>query len=159
MNQMNLIKKIIGLCFILMISACQALPLPINLPTPISTVPAGPPGTAPSLTSFPPSVATSLQTAPPVLRIESGDTALFNGDYELARQQYQTAFNDTTDNAVKAAALWGLGRTELADEQYQFAIDRLTNLISEYPDSTYAARAYFLMGRAYYQLGQFQASA
>ena len=159
MNQMNSINKIIGLCFILMMSACQALPIPINLPTAIPTVPAGAPGTAPSPTTLPPSVATPLPAAPPILRIESGDTALFHGDYELARQQYQGAFNDATDNAVRAAALWGLGRTELADEQYQFSIDRLTNLINEYPDSTYAARAYFLMGQAHAELGQFQASA
>ena len=154
---MNPIKKIIGLWIILMISACQALPLPIPLPTAVPTIPAGTAG--PNPTPFQPPPATSLPAAPPVLRIESGDTALFNGDYDLARQLYQSAFNDTTDNGVKAAALWGLGRTELADEQYQVAVNTLTNLINEYPDSTYAARAYFLMGRAHYQLGQFQASA
>jgi soluble lytic murein transglycosylase len=158
---MNLIKKIIGLSIVLIISACQALPIPIpiHLPTGNPTIPADANGAVPSPTPFPPAAETPLSVPPPVLRIESGDTALFNGDYDLARQQYQGAFNDTTDNAVKAAALWGLGRTELADEQYQAAIDRLTNLINEYPDSTYAARAYFLMGRAYYQLDQFQASA
>ena len=154
---MNPIKKIIGLWIILMISACQALPLPISLPTAGPTIPAGTAG--PNPTPIQPPPATSLPAAPPVLRIESGDTALFNGDYDLARQLYQSAFNDTTDNGVKAAALWGLGRTELADEQYQVAVNTLTNLINEYPDSTYAARAYFLMGRAHYQLGQFQASA
>jgi soluble lytic murein transglycosylase len=158
---MNPIKKIVGLSLILIISACQSLPIPIpiNLPTANPTIPPDAPGTIPSPTPFPPGAETPPPASPPILRIESGDTALFNGDYELARQQYQSAFNDTTDNAVKAAALWGLGRTELADEQYQFAIDRLTNLINEYPDSTYAARAYFLMGQAYYQLKQYQASA
>ena len=157
---MSPIKKIIGLSIILIISACQALPIPIpiNLPTANPTVP-GVPGTVASPTPFAPAADTPLPSPEPVLRIESGDTALFNGDYELARQQYQSALDDTTDNAVKAAALWGLGRTELADELYQPAIDRLNNLIAEYPDSTYSARAYFLLGQAYYQLGQYQASA
>jgi soluble lytic murein transglycosylase len=156
MTRINPITKIVGLCLILMVSACQAfpVPIPIVLPTAVPTVTAGP-----SPTPLPPPTATPLPTPPPVLRIESGDTALFNGDYDLAREQYQSAFNDTTDNAVKAAALWGLGRTELADEQYQVAINTLTNLTNEYPDSTYAARAYFLMGQAFYQLDQFQASA
>jgi soluble lytic murein transglycosylase len=157
---MNLIKKIIGLTIILIVSACQSLPIPIpiNLPTANPPTPAGDPAIS-SPTAFPPAADTPLPAPAPVLRIESGDTALFNGDYDLARQEYQSAFNETTDNAVKAAALWGLGRTELADELYQAAIDRLNNLIAEYPDSTYAARAYFLLGQAYFQLGQYQASA
>ena len=156
MTRIDPITKIVGLCIILMVSACQAfpVPIPIVLPTAVPTATAGP-----SPTPLPPPTETPLPTPPPVLRIESGDTALFNGDYDLAREQYQSAFNDTTDNAVKAAALWGLGRTELADEQYQVAINTLTNLTNEYPDSTYAARAYFLMGQAFYQLDQFQASA
>ena len=151
---MNPIKKIVGLWIILMVSACQALPIPITLPTSIPNITAGP-----SPTPLPPPTATLLPTPPPVLRIESGDTALFNGDYDLARQLYQSALNDTTDNAVKAAALWGLGRTELTDEQYQVALDKLNTLVNEYPDSTYAARAYFLMGQSYYQVGLFQQSA
>ena len=153
---MKRINKVIGLGILLMISACQALPvpIPINLPTSAPTVTAGP-----NPTPLPPLSSTALPTPVPVLRIESGDTALFNGDYDLAREQYQSAFDDTTDNAVKAAALWGLGKTELADEHYQAALDMLTILTREYPDSTYAARAYFLMGQAYYQLDQFQASA
>ena len=154
MTRINPITKIVGLCIILTVSACQAFPVPIVLPTAVPTVTAGP-----SPTPLPPPTATPLPTPPPVLRIESGDTALFNGDYDLAREQYQSAFDDTTDNAVKAAALWGLGRTELADEQYQVAINTLTNLTNEYPESTYAARAYFVMGRAFDQLGQYQASA
>jgi soluble lytic murein transglycosylase len=92
----------------------------------------------------------------PVVRIETGDEALFFGDYDRARQEYQAAFNDASDEAVKAAALWGLGRTELADERYQQALEALTELTRTYPDSTYAARAYFLMGRAYYGLRQYQ---
>src|SRR6185436_11562000 len=95
-----------------------------------------------------------LPTMPPVVRIEAGDQALFYGDFDLARQLYLGAYNDSTDVFIRAAALWGLGRTELADDNYQTALDRLNSLISEYPESTYSARAYFLMGRAYEGLGQ-----
>jgi soluble lytic murein transglycosylase len=95
----------------------------------------------------------------PVVRIETGDRALFFGDFDLAREQYLTAYNDSTDKAIKAAALWGLGRTELADGRYQLAIETLTTLTNEYPDSTYAARAHFLMGQAYSNLKQFQQAA
>ena len=146
------IKKIIGVWLLIIITACQALPTPGPTATPTIT-----PGPSPTPTFTP--TATPLPTPVPVLRIDSGDTALFNGDYDIAREQYQSAFNDTTDNAVKAAALWGLGRTELADENYQLALDKLTTLTNEYSASTYSARAYFLMGQAYYALKQYQQSA
>jgi len=149
---MERIQKIICLGFAIIISACQALPIPLPLATATIT-----PGPSPTPTST--ATATPLPTQAPVLRIESGDTALFNGDYDLARQQYQSAFNDATDNSVKAAALWGLGKTEIADGNYETALSALTNLTNEYAASTYAARAYFLMGQAFYNLGQFQASA
>ena len=84
---------------------------------------------------------------------------MFFGDFDAARQEYLAAFNDSTDNSLRAAALWGLGRTELADGRYQQAIDALTNLTNAYPESNYSARAYFLMGQAYYGLNQYQESA
>jgi len=149
---MNPIKKLIWLWIIFILSACQSFPLPI--PTPVSTITAGPSPT-PTATITP----APLPTPEPVVRIETGDRALFYGEYELAREQYLAAFNDSTDHAIKAAALWGLGRTELADGRYQLAIETLTTLTNEYPDSTYSARAYFLMARAYYGLNLFQQSA
>ena len=149
---MNLSKKIIGAWLLIIITACQSLPMPA--PTATATITPGP-----SPTPAPPPTSTPLPTPEPVLRIDSGDEALFNGEYEIARQNYQNAFNDTTDNGVKAAALWGLGRTELVDENYQPALDQLTALTTEYPASTYSARAYFLMGQAYYNLGQYQLAA
>jgi len=100
-----------------------------------------------------------MPTVEPVIRIEAGDKALFFGDFDAARQEYLAAFNDSTDDSLKAAALWGLGRTELADGRYQQAIDALTNLTTAYPESNYSARAYFLMGQAYYGLNQYQESA
>jgi peptidoglycan lytic transglycosylase len=151
-ERMTCFKKIIGVWLVFIIAACQTLPNSAPIATATIT-----PGPSPTPT-FTPS-ATPLPTPAPVLRIDSGDRALFNGDYDVAREQYQSAFDDTTDNAVKAAALWGLGRTELADENYQLALDKLTTLTIEYSASTYAARAYFLLGQAYYDLKQYQQSA
>jgi soluble lytic murein transglycosylase len=148
---MNPTKKWAWLCAMLALAACQAGPLPNPLPT---LVPTAQPG--PSATPTPPPTSTPLPTVEPVLRIETGDRALFFGDYDAARQEYQTALNDSTDEALKAAALWGLGRTELADGRYQQAIDVLINLTETFPESTYSARAYFLLGQAYYGLNQYQ---
>lgn len=145
-------KKWIGLSLILILSACQMFPTPGPTPTP--TITAGP---SPTPTASP--TATPLPTPVPVVRIESGDKALFFGDYEMAREQYLAAYNDSTDDSLKAAALWGLGRTELADGNYQLAIETLTRLTIDYPESTYSARAPFLMGQAYIGLKEFQQAA
>ena len=146
------IKKILGLWIIIVISACQALPTPA--PTATATITPGP---SPTPTFTP--TSTPLPTPVPVQRIDSADTALFNGEYDEARALYQSAYNDSTDNGVKAAALWGIGRTELADGNDQLALEKLTTLTNEYSASTYSARAYFLMGQAYFNLKQYQQSA
>jgi soluble lytic murein transglycosylase len=151
-TRMKLHKQWIGLWLMLILSACQMLPTPGA--TPVPTITAGP-----SPTPTPPPTSTPLPTPPPVVRIDTGDKALFFGDYEKARVEYLGAYNDTTDDALKAAALWGLGRTELADENYQLAIDHFNNLTNTYPESTYSARAYFLMGQAYDGLQQYQQAA
>lgn len=150
---MNPIKKIVWLCAIFVFAACQPFPAPI--PTAVPSITPG----GPTLTPTPTITLTPLPTLPPVVRIDAGDQALFYGDYDTARDQYLNAFNDAADSAIKAAALWGLGRTELADQNYQTALDRFTTLTATYPESTYSARAPFLMARAYEGLGQYAQAA
>jgi peptidoglycan lytic transglycosylase len=153
---MHLTRKLAWLGLAWVFSACQAFP--ISIPLPISTVTAtNTLGPAPTTTPLP--TATPLPAMEPVVRIDTGDRALFFGDYDLAREQYLTAFNDTNDNAIKAAALWGLGRTNLADGRYQESLDALNNLVNNFANSTYAARAYFLIGQDYNGLKQYQAAA
>ena len=151
---MNLTKKIAWLGMMLTLAACQNFPVPLSLPTAAPTNTQGPPPT-PTLLPSP----TPLPTTEPVVRIDTGDQALFFGDFDLAREQYLAAFNDSTEDAIKAAALWGMGRTELADGNYQEALNQLNKLLNSYPDSTYSARAHFLMGRAYAGLEQYQQAA
>ena len=152
---MNISNIVVGLCVLTTTLACQVLPAPAPIATETPTITPG----GPTLTPSPTATPTPFPTPEPVVRIETGDRALFFGDFDLAREQYLNAYNDSTDKAIKAAALWGLGRTEIADGRYQLAIDTLTTLTNEYPDSTYAARAYFLMGQAYANLSQFQQAA
>lgn len=144
--------KTFRLWVVLIISACQAIPTPAPASVPTSTA-------GPTATFTPAPASTPLPTPVPVVRVEAGDRALFLGDYDQAREQYLAAFNEAADRAVQAAALWGLGRTELANGRHQPAIDILDRLVNEYPESTYAARAYFLMGQAYFELGQYLPSA
>ena len=148
-------NKLIGLCAVVVTLACQIFPAPNPSATQTPTITPG----GPTLTPTPTQTPTPFPTPVPVVRIDSGDRALFYGDYDLARVEYLGAFNDSTDKDIKAAALWGLGRTELADGRYPLAVETLTTLTNEYPDSTYSARAYFLLGQAYASLGQFQQAA
>ncbi len=148
-------NKIIVSCAVIVTLACQISSAPVILPTQTPTITPG----GPTLTPSPTIAPTPFPTPVPVVRVDAGDRALFYGDYDAARQQYLSAYNDSTDKDIKAAALWGLGRTELADRQYLLAIETLNTLTTEHPDSTYSARAYFLLGQAYFNHGQYQASA
>ena len=145
--------KILWTLLILGLAACQSAPTPISSPTATATT--GPASTA----TTPPISTTPFPTQVSLVRIDSGDQALFFGDYDKAREEYLSAFNSATERPIQAAALWGLGRTELEDGQYQLAIERLTTLITEHPESTYAARAHFLLGQAYSGLEEYQRSA
>jgi len=126
---------------------------------------------APTATNAPPTVTdtpeptatltpapTPLPTATPIpsVRVGAGDTALFNGDFARARDEYRTALNGAQDDEVRAAALWGLGRTEFEAENYFAALDNLRQLVTTYPNADDVARAYFLLGDTYNALGRYQ---
>src|SRR5512138_1149068 len=145
---MKFTRKLACLWLLMMLVACQNIPTAV--PTATATITPG----GPTFTPTPTITPTALPTLPPVVRIDTGDQALFYGDFDTARAQYQTAYNDSTDAALKAAALWGLGRTELAARNYQAALDYFNQLIASYADSTYSMRAPFLMGQAYSGLEQ-----
>ena len=96
---MNFLKKSAWLGLMIVVTACQNFPIPLPLPTAAPTNTQGPPPTP----TAPPS-PTPLPTMEPIVRIDTGDQALFYGDFDLAREQYLAAFNDTTDDAIKAYA-------------------------------------------------------
>src|SRR5512138_3479116 len=118
---MKLIKKLAWLSITFVIAACQSFPISIPTVTPTNT-----PGPAP--TSAPLPTSTALPTMEPVVRIDTGDQALFFGDYDLAREQYQAAINEATEDGVNPAALWRKGQTDLSNNRYGEAINALNNL-------------------------------
>src|SRR5688572_2977234 len=100
-------RILLGLLLVSVLSAC-GLRLPVIPPGWTLT-----PSPAPSLAASP--VPTATATPVPIVRVQSGDHALFNGDYETALAHYQTAFRDSSDPKVQAAARWGEARTLYAD--------------------------------------------
>lgn len=118
----------------------------------------GPPAAGPSAAttqagSTPPPSATPVftptATPEPIVQVSSGDVSLFNGDLDAAMLSYRSAAADTTDPNIRSAALWGLARTQVDDERFDDALITLQQLLSEFPDSPYAAPAHFLQGEAY----------
>ena len=107
-------------------TACSSLsPLPPN--------PFGPTVT-PSSTSTP-TVTPTFTPSPtpiPAIRIESGDRAFFNGDYDSARAEYRLAFEQSADADTRAESLWGLGRTEYESGSLPAAMDFFSQLIREH---------------------------
>jgi len=135
------------------LAGCSILP---NLPT-------IPPGwtVTPSITSTPAATSTPTVTPTPlpIAHIDAGDIAFFNGDYENAVLHYQTAFQDSPDVLVQAAAKWGEARIFFAEERYEESLTALQTLIAEYPESAHVGQAYFLQGLANYRLNNYQAAA
>jgi TolA-binding protein len=138
---MKLFRTTFGLIMALILTACSGLPLslgPTATPsaTATSAVPPTPTGTATPL---------PVPTVPPLTRIQEGEQALFYGDYEIARIEFESAYRDGSSESVKAAALWGLARTQYADGLIPDALASLGRILSEFPASPFIPYANFLL--------------
>lgn len=146
-------RLILGLLLAAAITACSILP---GLPT-------IPPGwtVTPSISPTPPATLTPTITATPipVARIGDGDHALFNGDYPTALLHYQTAYRDSSDPLIRAAAKWGEARIFFEQEKYIDTLNSIQTLLAEYPNSAHIAHAYFLQGFANYRLERYNEAA
>ncbi len=122
--------------------------------SPSSTAEASP---AAALTDTP--APTPTASPVPIVRVGSADKALFNGDVDTAMLQYRSAAADSTDPAIRQAALWGLARAQYDDERYADAVTTLDELISTYPDSSYRGPAGFLKGESLYAMQHYTDAA
>ena len=108
------------------LSAQQVISEPTSTPNPV--LPVTP---LPTPTPYP----TLLPTPDPAARVELGDRAFFDGDWETALQEYQNALDNHPDPVVQSAALLGLGRTDYQMGQFSTALDKLRRIPAEFPDS------------------------
>ncbi len=153
---MNRKHSLTGLILAFLLAACTGTPA---LPG-ITPVAGDTPSPTPVPTGVTPPTVTPVPTPIPPVRVSAGDLALFNGDYERARAEYQSAYYSTGDPAVRAAALYGLGRTEFEDGNYNlFTLNPLRELVAAYPDSSYTPPAYILLGKTYDELMRYGEAA
>ncbi len=142
-------KALLTVLLTVFLAGCSLAPFS---PTSAPGTPA--PGSSPSGGTAQPGSTTNpgeppTATPAPVVRVGSGDKALFNGDIATAMLEYRSAAQDASDPDVRVAALWGLARSQYEDNRYNDAITTLDQLIADYPKSSYAAPASFLKGESY----------
>ena len=92
----------------------------------------------------------------PVVQLASADEALFAGEIEKARLEYQEAFTNSSEPDLQSRALYGLGRTYFLERDYYAAIDAFNRILGQYPDTEFAANAYFLVGQTYEEIEEYQ---
>ncbi|MBL8078368.1 MAG: tetratricopeptide repeat protein [Anaerolineales bacterium] len=150
---MKTTRILLGLWLAAALTACSLFP---NFPT-------LPPGwtVTPSQTFTPaPTLTPTITPTPmPQARVGVADHELFNGDYDNALIHYQSAYQDSPDALIRAAAKWGEARVYFASEKYEDAVSATQALITEFPSTTYLGQAYFLQGYSQYRLGNYQAAA
>lgn len=121
--------------------------------------PSASPTTTATPTLTPTPTSTPTPTPVPAARIDTGDRSRFYGDWEKALQEYQAAYDGSSDPDVKSAALLGVGRTHNQAGRYQEALEPLMALLEQYPESKHSLYAYFELGQAYHALGQYTQAA
>jgi len=132
------------------LSAQQVIPEPTPTANPVLSV-----TPLPTPTPYP----TLPPTPDPAARVELGDRAFFDGDWEAALQEYQNGLENHPDPVVQSAALLGLGRTDYQMGQFSTALDELRRIPAEFPDSPYLPETYFALGQVYEALDRFSEAA
>ncbi|MEX2143878.1 MAG: tetratricopeptide repeat protein [Anaerolineales bacterium] len=139
-----------------LVIAAQACNLPQNQdPTQPSETPPSSPTALPSPTF----TQAPLPTLTNAARAEAGDQAYFYGDWARALREYQRVADESHDDELRAAALLGIGRTNLKLENVIDARAVLQGLVAQYPSTQAAAGAYFTLADVYVEFNNFAAAA
>ncbi|MGD8604608.1 MAG: tetratricopeptide repeat protein, partial [Anaerolineales bacterium] len=134
-------------CGMVIIAAGLACTLPPQIgPSPTPTITLTP---SPTITPSP----TLTPTPMPTQRLDSGQAALFYGDWNRAVVEFQAAAAGTTDAVVQADAIMGWGHTLLQMGRLDEAVQQLNAAIDLAPDHPRVAYAYYWRAQANQQLG------
>jgi soluble lytic murein transglycosylase len=144
----------LSICLSIFLTSCTSTTPILSTGTPNPTLAAGIKQTDSPIPTPSPS-----PTPTPEVRIETGEVALFNGDYDRSYIEFQTALATSSDPALQAASLWGLARVLHALNNNTRAIETLWELTSKHPDSPNAVRAYFMMGEIFNALERYSEAA
>jgi soluble lytic murein transglycosylase len=136
------------------------LPTPIDATAPLPDYSPTPEGTyTPTATLTPEPTATPTATPVPAERIEQGDLALFEGDYDLALAEYELARQVPEDADIQAAAITGIGRTNYLLGRTELAIQSLQEVIDYYPSDYHRSIAAYFSAQAHLAAGNPEGAA
>ena len=156
-------KSIIWLFILtLLVTSCKGSASTRNLTaaTPAGSNALGAPGSITALpTASPTPNLPPTPTPQPAVRVELAEQALFVGDYETARREFQDALTASSDPEVQAAASLGVGRSFYLAKNYTNAVDALNRTLTTYPDSPVNASVYYFLARTYDAQSQFDRAA
>jgi soluble lytic murein transglycosylase len=125
---------------------------PTSTPRPTSTPTFTP---TPTITPTP----SPTPTPQPAARLQVGEKALLNGDWERALAEFDQADKLSNDPSVRAAAALGTGRTYLLSGNYKDAAKTLDALVQLYPKFERLPQSHFFLGQAYEGLKRYQDAA
>jgi soluble lytic murein transglycosylase len=132
-------------CMVLAALAC-------NLPNVVEITP------TPSATDIPSPTATYTPTATPTpdtaFYLNSADLAVFNGDWDQAHTQYETALNGANDPSEMGDAQLGIGTSYLEQGRHQEAVEAIDLFLNESIEHDSTASGYFLRAEALSALGR-----
>lgn len=118
----------------------------ISLETPTANTALQPPTPEPSPTSSP--------TPLPSIRLELGESHLFMGDFDRAREEFQNLLTTTNDEKIQAEALIELGKISYLSRNYEQAIKELTQGITQNPQSKNAGTAWLYLALSFEALNK-----
>jgi soluble lytic murein transglycosylase len=132
-------------CSLLALACSTTYQIPfIATPTPTPT-----PSPSPTSTPTPAPTATPTPTPQPAALLNIGESYIFLGDYEQARQEYQAALGTATDAETKAAAAFGMAKALFYMLNYSTAANELKAITVNYPDTAASAEAWYFLGESY----------
>ena len=95
----------------------------------------------------------------PFLKIDTGEKALNNGEWDKALQAFQSVYDSSEGPPQKNAALYGLGRTFFYAQNYHEAVSKLEELIQNFPTAPEVPQANFFLAQAYNAFEQYDDAA
>ncbi len=133
------------LTILISVSSCGIVPEGIRSPgifgPTSSPEPTGTPAPSPTPTPTP--------TPVPAVRVEQADVLLFNGEYDQALLEFESALVQAVDAETQASALTGLGRTHFQMGNTSAAIQALTTVTENYQATGAYPTALFVLGQVY----------
>lgn len=148
-------KLLIPFIFFIAVGIACVRPAPARLTPTEGPAPTASGTPAPSATPIP----SPTLTPAPQARIQSGDHALLNGDWEAAQQEYQKVFDSRPGEELEAMALIGLARAHWMGRNPYETERIIEQLLTNYPLSEQRPFAHFLLAQVRIQQERYAEAA